>query len=266
MELYESRDYKGAVEKFAACKEAFKAVDDLPGNYGTLAGFYELECCRKTFDLEQLKQLLDAYQFGSLVRENHRNQLEIYALWDAVRTKSWPRLDSLAKTLLGEKKWVAEHLAQIKYCQGLALEGLDRTTDALIAFNGAFTADYTASEQITTRAAAGCLRILQADPEVKLAMKLWGTEDEDRNSTGYALLQEGVALAELWKHALGGGKPLPSEYVFFLKYKENNKPKPKAKATKKEEPKKPAGKPADKKPAEKKPAEKKPADQKPKGK
>lgn len=228
MELYESRDYKAARGKFSACKEAFKSIDDLPGNYGTLAGFYELECCRKSFDLEALAQLLDTYQFGSLVREHHRNQLEVYQLWDAVRTKSWARLDSLAVKLLDEKKWVPEHLAQIKYCHGLALEGVDRPSDALNAFNGAFTADYTASEQITNKAAVSCLRILKNHDEVKLAMNLWGTEDEDPNSTGYFMLQEAVALCELWKHALGAGKPLPPEYAFFLKYKENNKPRPAA--------------------------------------
>ena len=225
MELYESRDYKTAREKFAACKEAFKAISNLPGNYGTLAGFYELETCRKMGDLEALSKLRDAYQFGSLVRENHRNQLEVYDVWDAVRTKGWARLDSLATKLLAEKKWVAEHLAQIKYCHGLALEGLGRDTDALIAFNGAFTADYTASEVITKEAALACLRILSKNEEVKLAMQLWGTEDDDPNSNGYFLLQEGVALCDLWKDSLGGGQALPAQYTVFLKYREANKPK-----------------------------------------
>ncbi|MEO1835101.1 MAG: hypothetical protein ABGZ49_06360 [Akkermansiaceae bacterium] len=235
-ELFESRDYKAAREKLALCKDAFKSVDGLPGNYATLAGFYELECCRKTFDLESLKSLLDAYQFGPLSREFHRNQLEVYQVWDAVRTKSWARLDSLASKLLEEKKWIPEHLAQIKYCHGLALEGLDRKSDALIAFNGAFTADYTASEVITKKAAMSCLRIIKADEEVKLAINLWGTEDEDPNSTGYFLLQEGVALSDLWKKALGGGESLPAEYSFFLNYREANKPKTKKKADPKEAP------------------------------
>ncbi len=255
-ELFESRDYKGAREKFALCKAGFKALDDLPGNYGTLAGFYELESCRKMFDLEALKQRLDNYQFGSLVRENHRNQLEIYGLWDAVRTKSWPRLDSLATKLLAEKKWIGEHLAQIKYCHGLALEGVDRPTDALNAFNGAFTADYTASEELTKKAASSCLRIIKSHPEVKLAITLWGTEDEDPNSTGYVLLQEGLSLCKLWNKALGGGQALDPEFAFFLKYEETNKSK--ARPGKKKDPleKEDGTKtPADKKAsAEKKPA------------
>lgn len=220
VQLFESRDYAGAKEKFALCKEAFKTVNDLPGNYSTLAGFYELECARKLSDLEGLKELRDAYQFGALARENHRNQLEVYDVWDAVRTKSWPRLDSLAMKLLEEKKWTNEHLAQIKYCHGLALEGLGRPTDALNAFNGAFTADYTASEDLSKKAVLGCLRILKDHEEVKLAISLWKTEDEDKNSTGFLLLQEAVSLCELWNKALGGGEVLPAEYAMFLNYKD----------------------------------------------
>ena len=228
VELYESRDYRGAREKFAECKEAYDKLDNLKGNYGTLAGFYELETCRKMFDLESLKKLLDGYQFGSLVRGH---QLEVYAVWDAVRTKSWARLDSLAQEVLEKKKWIGAHVAQIKYCHGLALEGLGRDTDALIAFNGAFTADYTASEELTQAAALACLRIIKANDDVRLAIQLWGTEDEDVNSPGYFLLQEGVAMCDLWTKSLGGGKALPSEYASFLRYREDSKPKvqPKAK-------------------------------------
>lgn len=269
VQLYESRDYAGAKAKFTECKAAFASVDNIVGNYGTLAGFYELECARKTFDLEGLKQLRDAYQFASLSRENHRNQLEIYDVWDAARTKSWARLDSLATRMLGEKKWTGEHLAQIHYCHGLALEGLDRPTDALIAFNGAFTADYTASEEITKKAALSCLRILQNHEEVKLAISLWGTEDEDTNSTGYFLLQEAVALCDLWKTALGGGQPLPSEYATFLKYRGASSIFDGGGSKKKSKETGPADKPAEKKADDKKPADKpaekpaeKPADKK----
>ena len=51
------------------------------------------------------------------------------------------------------------------------------------------------------------------------------------NSPGYFLLQEGVAMCDLWTKSLGGGKALPSEYASFLRYREDSKPKvqPKAK-------------------------------------
>ena len=51
MDLYESRDYAGAREKFAECKKAFDTLDEIKGNYSALAGFYELETCRKLEDL-----------------------------------------------------------------------------------------------------------------------------------------------------------------------------------------------------------------------
>jgi len=219
LELYEGRDYAGARKKFAECREAYKAIDELPGNFSTLAGFYMLECCRKMRDLGTLKELLDDFQSGPLTREVHKNQEKVYILWDAVRTEGWSRLVGLADEFLEDKEWTGEQLAQIYFCKGQALEGLDRPIEALNSFNGAFTADRAASEGITRDAALACLRIYKNHEEVQLAIKLWGTEDEDPESPGYLMLQEAVSLCELWKKALGGGQPLPNEYAVFLKYK-----------------------------------------------
>jgi hypothetical protein len=218
--LFENRDYAGAKLKFQECAEAFKKIEEIPGNYGTLAGFYALECARIQEDLEELAQMLEAYRGqASLVRESQKNQFEVYIAWDAVRTKSWPRLAGLTTEMLAQKRWTGTQLAQIYYCRGLAFEGVNKPTQALNAFNGAFTADFTASSALTKKAAIACLRIIQNHDEVKLAMQLFGTEDEDANSNGYALLQEGVAMCELWTKALGAGQALPSEYKGLLKFK-----------------------------------------------
>ncbi len=219
LEAYENRDYACAKEKFETCRTDYKKIDNLPGNYSTLAGFYEIECCRKLWDLEGLKERLDRYRSEALVRENQRNQLEIYPLWDAVRTKAWPRLTTLAQEVLSQRKWTGEQLAQIKYCQGLALDSLGSPREALNAFNWALTADRTASEIITKRAAMNCFRIFKNHDEVKLAIRLWGTEEEDPDSAGHRLLQEAGSLCALWKSALGRGQPLPAEYAVFLKFK-----------------------------------------------
>ena len=222
LSLYKGRDYEGAKAKFAECREAFKKIDDLPSNYSTLSGFYEIECCRKLWDLEGLAALLENYRPGALVRETNKNQLEIFNLWDAVRTKSWRRLVSDTDDMLAQKKWTGSQRAQIYYCRGLALEGLEDPIKALIAFNGAFTADYTASEALTKRATLNCLRLIKSHEEVRQAMKFHGTDDESKNSTGALLLQEGVALCGLWDTALGGGQALPEEYKELLKYAPKN--------------------------------------------
>jgi len=233
MKLYRNRDYKGAQEQFTLTKEAFKSVDDLPGNFSTLAAFYELECARRQGDLEGLSALLENYLSGPLMREDQKAQEEVYVVWDAVRTKSWPRLNSLADEMLSQNKWTSSQLAQIYYCKGLALEALNRPLHALNAFNGAFTADFTASEELTKLATLACLRIIDNHDEVRLARDLYDTEDRDENSEGHRLLLEGTALCELWNKALGGGKALPEEYRSFLKYKKKEGPvsleeKPKA--------------------------------------
>lgn len=220
--LYKNRDYPAAQAKFAECREAYKKIDDLPGNYSTLAGFYEIQCARKLGDLEGMAQLMDNFRPGALVREEHKNQMEVLTLWDAVRTKSWRRIIGDTPDMLAQNKWTGTQRAQIYYCLGLAYEGSEEPILALNAFNGAFTADYLASEELATKAALNCLRIIKGHEEVQLAMKLFGTEDEDKNTTGYLLLQEGVALCKLWDKALGAGKALPPELKALSKFEDKN--------------------------------------------
>ena len=109
--------------------------------------------------------------------------------------------------------------AQVGYCHGLALEGLEKPIQALNAYAIAITADYGASNELAEQAALNSLRLYTKDPEVQLAIKLWGTEDEDPHSSGRFRLEEAAALADTYEQVLGGGKALPSEYKALLKYK-----------------------------------------------
>ena len=118
-----------------------------------------------------------------------------------------------------DKKVPGRIRAQIEYCHGKALEGLGKLEDALIEYNKALVADYTASEVITKMAALACFGIYDKHPDVALARKLHGTPDENPNSLGASLLVEAAALVELWDMALGRGDALPSEYKSFSKYK-----------------------------------------------
>ncbi|BDS05704.1 hypothetical protein NT6N_07440 [Oceaniferula spumae] len=227
MSLYQGRKYAEAKTKFQECQEAYKTIDTAPNNYGTLGGFYAMECSRRMMDLESLSSEMEKFRKEGLTRENHIQQLEVNAFWEAVRLKDWDRLDRLAQDWR-TRKVTGSQRAQISYCHGLALEELAKKnpklmTKALNAYNITLSADFTASMELVVGAANNALRIYDADPEVKLAIKLWKTEDENQNSGGYQRLMEANALAKLYNQAgFSAVKPLSAEYKVFLKY---NKPK-----------------------------------------
>jgi len=228
MDLYRGRKYAEAKTKFAECEEFFKHVDDAPNNYATLAGFYKMECSRRMMKLDELSDELEKFRKQGLTRETHLQQLEVNAFWEAVRLKDWERLDRLAQAWR-KRKVSGGQRAQIEYCHGLALENLAKKnpkllTDALNAYNRALTSDFTASTEIVAAAANNALRIYNSDPEVALAIKLWGTEDERPNSTGHQRLLEANTLIKLYKQAgFNVVSPLDSAFDKFYKY---NAPEP----------------------------------------
>lgn len=218
MDLYQARKYEEAKAAFAAIKARHKPLETLPNNFSTLSAFYELESMRRLGDLEGLAAGLEKFIKDPLTRKNHLSQIEMYVFWDALRTKSWARLDTLAQERLKER--LPGHLrAQVAYCHGLALEGLGKSTEALNAYNVALTADAGGSEEIARNAATNILRIHKADPEVELAIKLWGTPDENPNSQGRARLLEASSVAHLYQLTFGAGTALPAAYTDLLKYK-----------------------------------------------
>lgn len=218
MDLYQARKYAEAKAGFAALKERFKPIQALENNHGTLSAFYEMECLRKLGDLEGLTAALQSFVKTPLTREGQLRQLELYVLWDAVRTKSWDRLLILAKER-DSTRLPSDQRAQVAYCHGLALEGLNRPADALFAYQTAITADAGASEDVARQAALRIMAIHRADAQVQTAIKNWGSPDENKNSKGHANLTEAAAIAELFEMTLGAGTPLPAEYKALLKYK-----------------------------------------------
>jgi hypothetical protein len=179
LELYKSRNYRDAAPKFAACAEEYDKLIEVKGNPTTMASFYEMECYRRLEDLEKLSELAAKFEPENLLYKFQKKQYEIYGVfWDAVRTKSWGRLDAICR----DEKWRGAKLpgnlrGQISYCHGLALEGGGQPIKALNAYNNAFVADFAASEEITRKSALNCLRIILNHEDVKSAMDLYSTED-----------------------------------------------------------------------------------------
>ncbi|MGJ8697602.1 MAG: hypothetical protein ACSHYF_14890 [Verrucomicrobiaceae bacterium] len=220
MEVYRNRNYEEASEKFALCAETYKKVDEVKGNYSTLAVFYQMECARKLGNLTKLSEMMSTFIAEPLIRKEHLTQIELNnVFWEAVRTKAWARLIAIGTDPDWQDKVFSGSLrAQINYCMGMAYEGEKEPLKALNAYNGAFVADFSASEVLTRNAALACLRILKDHEAVVLGMKLYGTDDYDEASTGAFLIREGLALVKLWDKSLGGGQKMPEEYKVFLKY------------------------------------------------
>jgi len=220
MEAYKGRNYEAAQPLFKGCYEKYKSVRTIPGNYSTLAGFYEMDCARRLEDLDTLAALHSQFDPEKLLHEFHKTQFKIYGVfWDAVRTKSWARLDAVVMS----EEWRNARLpgnlrTQICYCHGLALEGMNEPVRALNSYNGAFVGDFAATGELAKKAALNCMRILAEHPDVQLTMDLYNTEDYSRDSNGAFLIKEGTALLSLWDKTLGGGDKVPEKYKIFLKY------------------------------------------------
>lgn len=227
IELFQARKYGEAKEKLSAVQSTYKPFEELPDNPSTTAAYLVLECLRKSGDLEGLGKALESFDKSGLTREHQLRQLELYAMWDAVRAKDWPRLENIAKERI-QQRLPGYQRAQVGYCLGLALDSQEKIIPALNAYNIAITADTGASEDITRAAALNALRLYPREPGVQTAMKLWGTKDENPNSSGHQLLLECGALAALYELTLGGGEALPTDAKNLLKYKP--KPLPAAEA------------------------------------
>ena len=221
MDLYQARKYAAAREKFTALKQACHSLAAAPDHPATLAGFYEMECCRKLGDLDRLAAALPRFVQTPLTRKQALRQLDLYPLWLLVREKNWPRLEAAAENLTDERL-PGDQRAQVAYCHALALEGLGRPADALAAYQTAITADGGGSEEITRQAVLRILQIHLADPGVRAAMK--HPDASGQNPAARLDLAEAAALAALFELSLGGETPLPAEFRVFLRFNQTAAP------------------------------------------
>lgn len=235
MRLYRSKNYDEAKAKFAECEATYKVVDSVPDNYATLAGFYKLECSRRSNDLEALSAELEKYQRDALTRDFHFQQIEIYTFWEAVRLKEWARLDRLALSWR-DRKVPSELRVQIEYCHALALDELvkedpSRFEELINAYNRVLSADATASIDLVLKAANSLLRVYAEDEEVKFSIKQWDPSPDKAALAGDQKLMEAVTLVRYYK-AVGFDdiQPLAAEHEKFLEYAaEDSIPAPEAK-------------------------------------
>ncbi len=216
MDLFQGRKYQEAKIQFGQVKQRHEPIENMADSYAMLAAFYEMECFRKLGDLKGLAAALQDIPKATLTREWQLRQLELYVLWDAVRTENWVRLEDLAKERLNVKL-SGDQRAQVAYCHGLALEGLKRPREALPPYHVALTAGAGAAEDVARKAALRILSIYHDDPEVRQALEAREKKVGKCDPLAEAKLSEATAVAALFKEFLGADSPLPKQFEGFLK-------------------------------------------------
>ncbi len=216
-DLYETRKYEDALKKIKEVQTKYAPIAAIVDGPVAKANFLELECYRKLSNLKELDKALRAFDKGSLTSDIYQRQLQIYLLWDKLRNEEWNNLTQLAEEY-ADVKLTGEQRAQVAYCNGVALEKIQKPQEALFQYQIVITADGGASEVVAADAALRILGILQADPAVKEAKVAWDAEGEPQPLVGTIGLHEAAAVAKLYEMSLGGGKLLPSKYTYFLKY------------------------------------------------
>lgn len=216
--LFKQQKFDEARAKFAEVRKKYQPIEELIDNPSTLAAFYECECLRILGDLDGLAKAQEGIDKSVLTRETQLRQFELYSMWDAMRAKSWDRLDAICQSRLKENLPGGQR-AQVGYCLGVALEARNRPLEAIRAYNIAMTADAGASRDLVKKAVESSLRLYKKDPEVIIAMELWGTKNEKKGSNGYSRLVEAGGLANLYLTSLGGGVALPNDVKDMVKYK-----------------------------------------------
>lgn len=217
LELFRGHKFEEAKAKFTAAAEAHRIVKDFPGNWSILASFYLMECSRLLMELDELQAQMDKFDDETLLRENHKKQIEINRYWDAIRSESWTRLLTIAEAEI-ETPLPGYQRVQLAYLAGLANEKLGNTRDSLTFYNKAMTADFGASDVYSIQAALNAFSLLKENPDVQVAIRLFGTDEFEEASEGAILLEEAVALVKVWDKAIGVGKELPSQFREFSKY------------------------------------------------
>ncbi len=218
VDLFEARKYKEAKDLFEQIQKTHEPVASIKNNPGAIAQYYKTECLRKELDLSNMAKEASRIKTDTLTYELMQKQISLYPVWSAVGAREWLKAEELIKPF--EKQKVPGFMrAQLSYCHGRTLEGLERPQEALLAYQTALVADSGASEVVVRESALRILEILHNDESVKEAVKAYDASKGEIMTAGYGKVLEGAGVASLFELVLGGGTTLPSKYKYFIKYK-----------------------------------------------
>lgn len=217
MRAFQTANFEDALLQFQNCKEEFKDVDTVPGNYSTLAAYFEMECFRLSGQFDKLEAAKEKFLSAPLLRQEFLEQVEFYAAWIAAKDESWERMTRLAEEYK-DKTEIGSHKAQMAYLAGLGHHNQGELEEALDNYAQAMIADYGASRNVVKMAYEKSLSILKEDEEVQTAMKIYGTADERPGSLGHRRLLQAGALVKLYQLTFGDKEPLADDLKVFEKF------------------------------------------------
>lgn len=215
VDAFEGGDYKAARDMFAKLKKRYEPIATLKDNFHTLSAFYEMECMRELGDYKALSEALQSFKKEPLTREHQLRQLELYVMWDAVGSKQWDRVLTIADERDLEDLPDYQR-AQVAFCKGLALQKTGKPDEALIQYGHATTADAGASEILVQKAVLNSLEIYMEDEQVKAAIGVLKANPENKSHPGYTGLKRAASLAKLYEEVLDPAEPLPETYKAIL--------------------------------------------------
>ena len=215
LESYKLGKFNEAKAAFQTCKKEYQGLKILLGNYSVLASFYEMECARRSGDLESLDKLLDSFRPEALINENFINQLSIYPFWNAVKSRSWDKMLLLAKQW-DKKKLPAYQRAQVSYCHALALQAKGEEEESLLKFNEVLALSNLKEVDLVENACEKIIDTILAKPGTMDVKKKLRTDKAKKNSTAYYQLLEAASVARLWNNLTNQTRKLPSKYKDLL--------------------------------------------------
>lgn len=212
-------DYETALKQMQAVKREYRTLNNLPGNYSSLAGFYEMECLRNLGRLTELKEARLNFDPTGLTRQYQREQIDLYRLWEQMADESWRSLANTAPDLALSTR-VSGLRAQYGYLGGMGMMNASQPIKALNSFAIAMTADGGASKKIARESAIQSLEILLADESTTFAreQEAAGAEDYNPQSVGALRNVQAGAVITVYENSFGIGYPLPEKFEVFRKY------------------------------------------------
>jgi hypothetical protein len=194
-----SGEFEKAAPLYASIATAYRNVEMLQDNYGSLARLNELECYRQLGDYRKLAAKRPLLKKVGLSEQYHA-QVDLFVGWGALADLSTPaKIEQLERLVndYREAKMVPDQLAQAFYLGAVANEKSGRAGKALTDYHRVFTLDFGTDRRLSQTAMVKALLLYAAEDKLH--------KDRQR-------LEEAHGLAQIYERVFGS---VPAEAQRF---------------------------------------------------